>query len=61
MALSKQELQALAEMVIAGGKSPATGGDGFMIAAQLITVLQREIKALEIKAVDQTPAEQGAS
>ena len=48
MALTRQEIQALSEMVVAGGKSPNTGGDGLMIAAGLIqNVLQRELKALE--------------
>ena len=47
MSLTRQELHALSEMVIAGGKSPSTGGDGLMIAAQLIQVLQRELQALD--------------
>jgi hypothetical protein len=42
VAITKQEIEALSEMVVAGGKSPATGGQGMMQAAALIQVLQRE-------------------
>jgi hypothetical protein len=47
MALARQEIEALSEMVVAGGKSSATGGQGLMQAAGLIQVLQREMQALE--------------
>ena len=42
MALSKDEITARSELVVAGGKSAATGGQGMMQAAALIQVLQRE-------------------
>ena len=47
MSLTKQEIQALSDMVVAGGKSPTTGGDGLMIAAELVRILQRELRALD--------------
>ena len=47
MSLTKEEIKALSDMVVAGGKSPNTGGEGLMIASELIRVLQRELKALD--------------
>ena len=42
MAFKKDELQALIHMVVAGGKSPATDGEGLIRAADLIRVIVRE-------------------
>jgi hypothetical protein len=50
MALSKDQLAFIADLVIAGGKSPHTGGDGMMKAAQAIMLIQAELAALEAAA-----------
>lgn len=44
---SKDELMAMADMVIAGGKSPQTGGPGMMQAAQLLVRIQQEVQKLD--------------
>ena len=47
MALTRDEIGALIEAVVAAAKSPGTGGQGIMQGAALIQVLQRELEALE--------------
>lgn len=47
MALTRDEIGALIEAVVAAAKSPGTGGQGIMQGAALIQVLQRELAALE--------------
>jgi hypothetical protein len=58
--LTKDEIQLLADLVVAGGKSPVTGGDGLMKAADAIRILQREAteaEAAERKAQETPPSE----
>ncbi len=47
---TKDELLAIADMIVAGGKSPQTGGQGMMQAAQLLVRVEQELK----KMTDQT-------
>ena len=43
--LTEQQMTQLAELVAAGGKSPATGANGIMAAAQCLQMLQEAVNA----------------
>jgi hypothetical protein len=45
--LTKEELIAIGRLVTLGGKSPHTGDDGIIAAAQALGWLQREYACLE--------------